>query len=225
MFSGLADNFLNLEVLWRVRELLIHGAWVTLLLSALVVPSGIVCGLAIAMLQTASGGAIRVCLSLWIDFFRAFPPLVLLVLVYYGIPMVGADISALASIILAFTLNTSSYFAEIFRAGIESIARGQWDAARALGLSWIKTFALVILPQGIKTILPDLISNIVTVTQLTSLASVVSVFELLHAALVAQGTTYNATPLIAAGLIYVAMLLPLVRLLRRAEQRVPARSL
>ena len=134
----------------------------------------------------------RRCLAVWIDLFRAFPPLVLLLYLYFGLPMLGQQISPLWAVELGLTLNSSSYFAEIFRAGIASVPHGQWQAARSLGLTWMKTLALVVLPQGVRAVLPDLVSNIVTVTQLTALGSVVSLRELLHAAMVAGSSTYNA---------------------------------
>lgn len=219
MLEDLLENFLNLEVLFAVRAPLLRGLVTTLQLAAMVVPLGLVAGLAIAVAHLVSGRRMRVALAVWIDFFRAFPPLVLLIYVYYGVPMLGADISTLASIALAFTLNTSAYFGEIFRAGIESVPRSQWDAARALGMRWRHAFLLVVLPQGVRAVLPDLVSNIVTVSQLTALASVIAVPELLRAALVAQGTTYNATPLIAAAVIYLALLWPVIRLLNHLERR------
>lgn len=219
MLEDIRENFLNYEVLVDVHGLLLKGLLTTLQLAAMVVPLGLIVGLGLAVAHLVAGPRVRLGLAMWIDFFRAFPPLVLLIYVYYGVPMAGADISTWASIALAFTLNTSAYFGEIFRAGIESVPRSQWDAARALGMRWRHTFALVVLPQGVRAVLPDLVSNIVTVSQLTALAAVIAVPELLRAALVTQGTTYNATPLIAAALMYLVLLWPLIRVLNHLEQR------
>jgi polar amino acid transport system permease protein len=219
VLEDIRENFLNYEVLVEVHGLLLEGLLTTLQLAAMVVPLGLIVGLGLAVAHLVAGPRVRLGLAMWIDFFRAFPPLVLLIYVYYGVPMAGADISTWASIALAFTLNTSAYFGEIFRAGIESVPRSQWDAARALGMRWRHTFALVVLPQGVRAVLPDLVSNIVTVSQLTALAAVIAVPELLRAALVTQGTTYNATPLIAAALMYLVLLWPLIRVLNHLEQR------
>jgi polar amino acid transport system permease protein len=219
VLEDIRENFLNYEVLVDVHGLLLKGLLTTLQLAAMVVPLGLIVGLGLAVAHLVAGPRVRLGLAMWIDFFRAFPPLVLLIYVYYGVPMAGADISTWASIALAFTLNTSAYFGEIFRAGIESVPRSQWDAARALGMRWRHTFALVVLPQGVRAVLPDLVSNIVTVSQLTALAAVIAVPELLRAALVTQGTTYNATPLIAAALMYLVLLWPLIRVLNHLEQR------
>jgi polar amino acid transport system permease protein len=219
MFHDLVENFLNLEVLAEVQGPLLRGLAATIGLAIIVVPSGLGGGLAIAILNAAAGPWARNCLAAWIDFFRAFPPLVLLLYIYFGLPMIGQQISPLWSVELALTLNSSSYFAEIFRAGISSVPQGQWQASRSLGLSWIHTLALVVLPQGLRAVLPDVVSNVVTVTQLTALASVVTLPELLHAALVTSSSTYNATPLIAAGASYLALLWPGIIFINQLEQR------
>jgi polar amino acid transport system permease protein len=151
--------------------------------------------------------------------FRAFPPLVLLMFIAFGLPFAGVDLPAFASVALAFLLNTSSYYGEIFRAGIESIPRGQLEAARSTGLGAAQTMAYVVVPQATRNVIPDLISNTLEVVKLTSIASVVALPELLYAARQAQSITYNATPIIAAGIIYLVCLWPLVRLLSRFEHR------
>lgn len=220
----LVANFFNVEVLRVSLSALTAGLGQTLLLALLVIPLGGAAGLILAAACVASGGATRYLLFAWIDFFRAFPPLVLLIYLFYGAPMLGYEIGAYAAIAWTFTLNTSSYFAEIFRAGIESVPKGQWEAARGSGMSWIQSFLVIVLPQGVRTVLPDIVSNVVTVTQLTSLASVVGVHELLHAAQVSQGTTYNVSPLIAAALMYLVILWPFVRLVSRLEARLRNQS-
>ena len=220
----LVANFFNLEVLRVSSSALTAGLVQTLLLALLVIPLGGAAGLVLAAACFASRGIMRYLLFAWIDFFRAFPPLVLLIYLFYGAPMLGYEMSAYAAIAWAFTLNTSSYFAEIFRAGLESVPKGQWEASRGSGMSWLQSFLVIILPQGVRTVLPDIVSNVVTVTQLTSLASVVGVHELLHAAQVSQGTTYNVSPLIAAALMYLVILWPFVRLVSRLEARLRSQS-
>jgi polar amino acid transport system permease protein len=161
-------------------------------------------------------------LVVYVDFFRAFPPLVLLIFIYFGLPFLGLDLPAFAAVALAFLLNTSSYYGEIFRAGIESVGRGQTEAARSTGLTRLQTLAHVVVPQAVRNVLPDLISNTLEVVKLTSLASVVALPELLHAARSAQSVTYNASPLVAAAALYFLLLWPVVRLLSRLEHRMLA---
>jgi polar amino acid transport system permease protein len=218
------STFLNFEILRITGGVLLNGLWQTLLCALLVIPLGALAGLALAMLCVSSGRVGRTMLPLWIDLFRSLPPLVLLIYIFYGVPLLGYEVNPYVAIAWAFTLNTSSYFAEIFRAGIESIPQGQWQAARACGMGWMQTFLVIILPQGVRTVLPDLLSNVVTVTQLTALASVVGVHELLHAAQSAQGATYNVTPLVAASLLYLIVLWPLVRLVSHFEARLRRQS-
>jgi len=189
------------------------------LLTIVVVPLGLAGGLALALLSTVKIRALRLALVFYTDFFRAFPPLVLLMFIAFGLPFTGLDLPAFASVALAFLLNTSSYYGEIFRAGIESIPRGQLEAARSTGLGAAQTLAYVVVPQATRNVVPDLISNTLEVVKLTSIASVVALPELLYAARQAQSITYNATPIIAAGIIYLVCLWPLVRLLSRFEHR------
>jgi polar amino acid transport system permease protein len=107
----------------------------------------------------------------------------------------------------------------VLRAGIESVPRGQLEAARSTGLSRWQSLRLVIVPQAVRNVGPDLVSNVLEAVKLTSIASVVALPELLYAARQVQSVTYNATPVIAAGLIYLILLWPLVRLLSRYERQ------
>jgi polar amino acid transport system permease protein len=215
----LVNAFFNLGILRETAPYLWAGFKMSLLLTVVVVPLGIAGGLAVALLSQANTRALRWLVVAYVDFFRAFPPLVLLMFIAFGLPFTGLDLPAFAAVALAFLLNTSSYYGEIFRAGIESIPRGQSEAARSTGLSGTQTMAYVIVPQATRNVIPDLISNTLELVKLTSIASVVALPELLYAARQAQSITYNATPIIAAGMIYLVCLWPLVRLLSRFEHR------
>ena len=107
--------------------------------------------------------------------------------------------SPLTAVAIAFFLNTSSYYGEIYRAGIESIGRGQWDAARSTGLTAAQTLVYVVLPQAVRNVLPDLVSNTVEVVKLTSIASVVALPELLYSADMARSVTFNSSPIVLAA--------------------------
>jgi polar amino acid transport system permease protein len=215
----LISAFFNTAILRETAPYLWSGFLMSVLLTIVVVPLGVAGGLALALLSTVRIRALRLLLVLYTDFFRAFPPLVLLMFIAFGLPFTGLDLPAFASVALAFLLNTSSYYGEIFRAGIESIPRGQLEAARSTGLGAVQTMAYVVVPQAARNVTPDLISNTLEVVKLTSIASVVALPELLYAARQAQSITYNATPIIAAGIIYLVCLWPLVRLLSRFEHR------
>jgi polar amino acid transport system permease protein len=140
---------------------------------------------------------------------------VLLIFIYSGLPFAGLQLSPFAAVVIAFFLNNSAYYGEIFRAGILSVGQGQAEAARSTGLGRAQTLIHVVLPQAVRNVLPDLVSNTVEVVKLTSLASVVSLGEMLHAANMARSVTYNASPLVLAAGIYLVILWPLVRLVSR----------
>lgn len=216
-------NFFNWEVLKTSLPYLWTGLKMTLLLTAIAVPLGVTAGLLVATVYSFGVRVINVPLILYVDFFRAIPPIVLLIVVYYGAPMLGADMPVLAAVAFAFTLNTSAYYGEIFRAGIESIPRGQMEAARSTGLTRLQAMIHVVIPQATRNVLPDLVSNTVEVVKFTSIASVVALPELLRMARVVQGLTFNPTPLVAAAVIYLLLLWPVVRALSRLEHGLARR--
>ena len=222
--QAIVDGFFNPAIMQAALPLLLQGLVTTLLLCLAVVPAGFAAGLAgglaFALLSLARTRPLRWAAVACIDFFRAIPPLVLLIFVYSGLPFAGIRLSPLTAVAIAFFLNTSSYYGEIYRAGIESVGRGQWDAARSTGLSAFDTLTSVVLPQAIRNVLPDLVSNTVEVVKLTSIASVVALPELLYSADMARSITFNASPIVLAAAIYLVMLWPVVRLISRLERRM-----
>ncbi|MGG5808753.1 amino acid ABC transporter permease [Falsiroseomonas sp. CW058] len=217
--NDFADAFLNAEIAVAAAPILWSGLVQTLLLALLTVPLGILAGFCLAMLSTRREAWLRWPLMAFVDVFRAIPPLVLLILLYAGLPFAGLDLGAWGAVALAFMLNTGAYYAEILRAGIESVPRGQPEAARALGLRRWQVWGFVVLPQAVRNVLPDLISNTLEVVKLTSIASVVALPELLFQARQAQSVTFNATPIVVAAVAYFLLLWPCVRLLSRLENR------
>ncbi len=216
--TGLGD-FFNLDIVISAWPLLWRGLLATIGLSLVVIPLGFAAGLTLALLSTARSRALRYAIIGYTDLFRAFPPLVLLILLYGGLPFAGLELGGVACMAIAFTLNTGAYFGEVIRSGIESLPRGQAEAARSLGLSAVQTMRKIILPQALRNVLPDLVSNTLEVVKLTSLASVVAVPELLYQARQAQSLTYNPSPILAASVLYAVVLWPFVKLLRRLEHR------
>ena len=213
------QSFFNAEIARDALPIVLQGLLNTVLLSLMVVPLGLLGGLILALLAHSKSRWIRWPLIAWVDFFRAFPPLVLLILLFAGLPFAGLELSGFACVAIAFFLNTGAYYGEILRAGIESIPRGQVEAARSTGLSGLQTTTWIVLPQAVRNVLPDLLSNTLEVVKLTALGSVVAVPELLFQARQAQSVTYNATPIVMAAVIYFLILWPVVRLLSRLENR------
>ena len=216
----LIQQFFNIDIMVRAFPTILRGLGMTLLICAVVIPLGLAGGLMAALASTARSRWLRWPAVALVDLFRAIPPLVLLIFVYAGLPFAGIRLSPFVAVAIAFLLNNSSYYGEVFRAGLISIGKGQWEAARSTGLTQRQTLTHVILPQATRNVLPDLISNTVEVVKLTSLASVVSLGELLHAADLARSVTYNASPLTLAAGVYLVLLWPVVRLLSRYQRRI-----
>ena len=218
--DALLQNFFNLAIYREVFPFLLRGLWTTIWLSLLVIPIGIVSGLALALVCTQTRHRwLRVLVAVYVDFFRSFPPLVLLILIYFGAPFLGLDLPKQAAVAIGFMLNNSSYFSEVFRAGIESVPSGQMEAARSTGLTRLQALRHVIVPQATRNVLPDLVSNCIEVIKLTTIASVVALPELLRVARDAQSLVYNPSPIVLAALMYLALLWPLVRWLSRLEHK------
>ena len=220
--DALIQNFFNVEIMRAALPFLFKGLGMTIVLCLVVVPLGIAGGLGVALLFSLRRRWISWPMIAYVDFFRAFPPLVLLIFIYFGLPFVRINLPAFLAVALAFLLNTSSYYGEIFRAGIESVGAGQAEAARSTGLTRAQTLAYVVVPQAVRNVLPDLIGNTLEVVKLTSLGSVVALPELLYAARSAQAITYNPSPIVLAAAMYFLLLWPGVRVLSRLEHRMLA---
>lgn len=216
------ELFLNPAIAQAAWPILWSGLLTTVGLSLMVVPLGAAGGLLLALLSTVRHRAVRWPLVAWVDFFRAVPPLVLLVFLYAGLPFAGVELGAFGCVAIGFFLNTGAYYGEVLRAGIESVPPGQAEAARSTGLTRLQAMAYVVLPRAVRNVMPDLVSNTLEVVKLTSIASVVALPELLFQARQAQSVTYNATPVVVAAALYFLMLWPVVRLLSRLENRAIA---
>ena len=215
----LVDTFFNLRVLRETLPLLIEGLGVTIMLGLASIALGTTSGLLLALLRVFGTAPVRAAARIYIDVFRSIPLLVLLVLVYYALPFVGVRLSSFAAATVALSAVSCAYVAEIFRAGIEAIPRGQFEAADAIGLGFFDTLRDVVLPQALRIVTPPLTSNCINVLKDTALASVVAMPDLLKQATQAQALSANPTPLIGAALLYLALLLPLVRLVGHVEAR------
>ncbi|MFI4986473.1 MAG: amino acid ABC transporter permease [Alphaproteobacteria bacterium] len=218
--SGFVASFLNLETLLSIWPILLDGLGVTAGLVVVTVPLGVLVGLAVAVLYSLHLRALNPLIMLYVDFLRSFPPLVLLIMIFYGLPFLGINLGGFLATAVALVLNSSSYYGEIFRAGIESIPRGQAEAARSTGLSAAAALAYVVLPQALRNVAAPLAGNTLELVKATSIASAVALPELLRAARAAQGLVYNPTPLVAAAVIYFVLLWPFVRLVARLERQI-----
>lgn len=214
----IVDTFFNLPVLIRTFPLLMQGLWVTLQIGVVSIVAGLVLGLALALVRLYGPVWTQLLARAYINFMRSIPLLVLLIIIYYALPFVGIRLSPFLSAVSALSLVSAAYTAEIFRAGIEAIPRGQFEASSALGLSYRHMMVDVILPQAIRIVIPPLTNNCINVMKDTALASVVAMPDLLKQATQAQALAANPSPLIGAAIIYVAFLLPLVAAVSRLER-------
>jgi len=218
----IVSTFFNVGVLVRYFPLLLEGLGRTILLGALSIALGLGGGLALALIRLYAPRPLRILAIAYIDVFRALPVLVWLVVVYYAFPFVGIRFSPFVAACFALSTVSSAYAAEIFRAGIEAIPRGQFEAADSLGLHVYRRMRHVILPQAVRIVIPPLTGNSINVMKDTALASVVALPDLLKQATQAQARAANPTPLIGAALLYLLLLLPLVRLVSHFETHFAA---
>lgn len=218
--SGLFDLFFNLDVALRYLPDLLRGAWVTVSLSALVVTSGLMLGLFLALVRQISPRPVVELIRLWVDCFRAVPPLAVVLLMYFGLPGVGINISAFWVLWLCLTWILSSFAEEIFWAGITTINKGQWEASRSTGMTNGQTLRYVILPQAFKICIPPLTNRAIAITKNTALGTAIGMPELLNEAQTAQSFSGNATPLILAAIAYLIIFMPVMALASKLEKRM-----
>ena len=219
---GFVETFLNWDVFVRSMPLLLTGLKVTAQLGVVSILAGLLLGLCVAMIRLYAFAPLQIVAKIYIDVFRSIPLLVLLIVVYYALPFVGLRLSPFMSAVCTLTVVSGAYTAEIFRAGIDAIPKGQFEAAHALGLGFRHTMLDVVLPQAVRIVMPPLTNNSMNVIKDTALASVVAMPDLLKQATQAQALEANPTPLIVAAIIYIACLWPLVLFVGRLENRMRA---
>jgi His/Glu/Gln/Arg/opine family amino acid ABC transporter permease subunit len=215
---NLLNTFFNIPVFLNSLPQLLWGLVVTLQIGITSILVGLAGGLFLAVARLYAPAFFQALIRIYIDIFRSIPLLVLLIVVYYALPFVGIRLSPFLSAVTALSLVSAAYTAEIFRAGIEAIPHGQFEASAALGLSGRSTMMDIILPQAIRIVIPPLTNNCINVMKDTALASVVAMPDLLKQATQAQALNANPTPLIGAALIYIALLWPMVAVVARLEK-------
>ena len=212
-------NFFNLEVIAKYLPAMIDGFYVTVHLAIVIVISGLVLGLALAALRAFQIKLVNWFMIFWVYFFRAVPPLVILIIFYFAFPYIGIKLSGFASVYVSMTLVLAAFAEEIFWAGILSVDKGHWEAARSTGLTFAEALIFVVLPQAFRMTIPPLTNRAIAITKNTALASVVSVPEMLNQAVGAQSFSANTTPLTMAAIGYLIIFLPLVVASRWIETR------
>lgn len=175
------DYSWNFSVVWDYREVFVHGAFVTGQLAFYSIAIGLSLGLLFGMARASSIAVLRWPTAVFIEFFRSTPTLVQLVWIYYALPIItGRQLGAMEAVIIGLGFHTAAYVAEIFRGGINSIDKGQRDAAKALGMSYLQSMKRIILPQAVRRMTPPFMNEFANLMKLTTLASVLAVYELMH---------------------------------------------
>lgn len=214
-----SDSFLNARVAAEYAPKIIAGMGVTVALAACVIAAGLLAGLGLAVLRAMGVRPLNWLIVFVVDLFRAVPPLVVIVLLYFGLPAAGVTLPGFAAAWLALSLVLMAFAEEIIWGGITTVAKGQWEAARALGLRFAPVFFLVVLPQALRLVVPPLVNRTIAITKGTALASVVAVPEILGAAQAGVSFSFNPTPLTLAAVAYLILFLPVVILGRWVERR------
>jgi polar amino acid transport system permease protein len=218
-WSRFLDTFFNWTVMERYFPAILKGVGVTIEIAVAVVITGILLGLALAVVRSFRVLAVNALILVFVDMLRALPPLVLLLLVYFGLPNVGINLPSFAVLWLVLALVLAAFAEEIFWAGILSIPKGQWEAARSTGLGFSGTLAFIILPQAIRLTVPPLTNRTIAITKNTALGMVIGVGEILNQATSAQSFSGNATPLMMGAVAYLILFVPVVVLGRFLETR------
>jgi polar amino acid transport system permease protein len=200
---------------------LARGFWVTIQIALLAQAICLVLGLVLAVLRRA--GVVRFLAIAYINFFRAVPALLVLIVMYVSFPFlpipVVQDLTGFQIGFIGLGLVYAAYVAEVYRAGIESVDRGQTEAARSLGMSSRETMRLVIIPQAVRRVLPPLMNDFIALTKDVALVSVIAVSDVVGVARDAQSVTFNSTTLTVAVVFYLAFTLPLIWILDRVIER------
>src|ERR1043166_606640 len=213
------ESFFKPEIVARYWPDILKAMVVTIEVAVLVVVTGLIFGLLLAVVRSFRLAPINALIVVYVDVFRALPPLVLVLLVYFGLPNVGINLPSGAVLWLVLSLVLGAFAEEIFWAGILSVRKGQWEAARSTGLGFAQTLAYVILPQAIRLTVPPLTNRTIAITKNTALGSVIGVPEILNVATTTESFIGNATPLTMGAIAYVALFVPVVLFGRWLETR------
>ncbi|MEW2394977.1 amino acid ABC transporter permease [Streptomyces sp. NPDC046862] len=209
------------SVIWSNRDLYLSGLWATVLLSVAAIATGTLLGLVVAALRTSRVPVLAQLARGYLEVFRGTPLLIQMLFIYFGAAYLNlAGLTVFGAALLALTLYQGAYIAEIFRAGIEAVPRGQWEAARVLGLPRPQTFLSVVLPQTRAIVLPPLVGQYLSLIKDTSIAVVIGYVELVRqgqAVIDREGDP--ATSYLAVAVLYFVICYPLSLLVRHMERK------
>jgi polar amino acid transport system permease protein len=213
------NSFFNARVAWDYLPKIADGFVLTVVLALCVIATGLAAGLVLAVIRAFGIRPLNWLIIFVVDLFRALPPLVIIALLYFGLPAAGLSLSGFTATWLSLSWVLMAFSEEIFWAGIVATPKGQWEAARSTGLSFLKTLGWVVLPQAVRMVIPPLTNRTIAITKGTALGSVVAVSEILGAAQAGVSFSFNPTPLTLGAAAYVVLFVPVVILGRWIETR------
>jgi polar amino acid transport system permease protein len=209
-FAHFIDTFFRADLIRSSIPLIGKGMLITIQIAIAVVITGFALGFALAIVRARNIKAINALIVILVDILRALPPLVPILLIYFGLPGLGINLPSFAVLWLVLSLVLAAFVEEIVWAGILSIRKGQWDAARSTGLGFLATMTHVILPQAVRLTIPPLTNRTIAITKNTALGTVIGVGEILNQATTAVSFTGNATPLMVGAVAYLIIFIPVV---------------
>lgn len=218
-FERFVDTFFKWPLIVQYAPSILNGMVVTIQLAIAVVVTGLMLGLVLAVLRSFGRLVLTWPIIFFADVMRALPPLVLVLLIYFGLPNVGITLSAFTVLWIVLSLTLAAFAEEIFWAGMTSVRKGQWEAASATGLTYLQAVAYVILPQAVRITIPPLTNRTIAITKNTALGTVIGVPEILNQATTAVSFAGNATPLTLGAIAYLVLFVPVVIFGRWIENR------
>ena len=198
-----------------------EGTLVTLQYSILSVIFGLMIGVILAICKTSKYTSFRIFADIYTSIFRGTPLLIQLMIVYYGLPIIGIKLTVFVAGVLAFSLNSGAYVSEVIRAGINAVEKGQFEAAKALGIPKYLAMKDIILPQAIRKILPSLINELINLLKESAIISILGEMDLMRRAQVVAAESYSFfTPMITAALCYYILVISFTALAKILEKRL-----
>ncbi|MDU3112223.1 MAG: amino acid ABC transporter permease [Megasphaera sp.] len=211
----------DFSLIWNSLPLLLAGAGVTIEITAIAVGLGFVFGLITSVCRLSGVKILNILAVCYVNIIRGTPLLVQIFLIYFALPMIiGERINPFVAAVAACSVNSGAYVAEIFRAGIQSVDKGQMEAGRSLGLSWMQTMRYIILPQAFKHVIPPLGNEFISMTKETSLVSVIGFEELTRRGQLIIAKTYGSFEIwLTVAFIYLVMTFTIAQLVSYWERR------
>ncbi len=222
--SSLLQTFFHPEILRKSAPVILDAAGQTLALGLAIIATGVVLGIAAASLRYHTRNRfVQGLIVAYADALRAIPPLVLLILVYFALPYVDISVGSATATWLGLSAILAAFIEECVWSGICTLPKGQMEAARSTGMGWSAAMRHVILPQALRTALPQITNRCIATVKNTALGSVIGFNEVLGSAQAAASDLANPTPLTLSALVYIAMILPIVLFSRYLESKAEAR--